>query len=247
MVFAPLIRDANLASAIEDYEPAYRLYLDGGPVDDRNLDDIVSWIERHRDLNDPALRVLDVGAGSGKLLRRLRDTRACVATGLEPASALFDAYRLAELGVLPMTLPELARQSPAAFDIVTVVDVIEHVPAAGEFVEALGRITRPGGLVFVSTPDLGGPLARLMGRRWHHFNAYHHCLYRPATLATAAALGGFEVVEAGHVSKHMPVNYLWHYALNFGLGSRTPAAPARGGWALTLNLHDIVSTVWRRT
>jgi 2-polyprenyl-3-methyl-5-hydroxy-6-metoxy-1,4-benzoquinol methylase len=245
LVFASSATNANLRSAMSEYEPAYRQYLDGGPADAANFEALVHWIEKYTDLNDSGIRLLDVGAGSGKFLRHLHATRSCRTSGLEPSAALFEQYGLAALDVEPVSIADLADRGEA-YDVITVLDVIEHIADAGAFVRALGRITRPGSLVFLSTPDAGGPLARLLGRRWHHFNPYHFCLYRRQTLAGAARIGGFAVVEAGHAARRMSLDYLWNYAMNFGLGARSTAARSAAGVTIPVNVFDVLSTVWRR-
>ncbi len=245
LVFGRAETNANLRTAMSEYEPAYRQYLDGGPADAANFVALVRWIEKFVSLNDPGVRLLDVGAGSGKFLRHLHATRKCRASGLEPSAALLREYGLAEVGVESVSISELADRGDV-YEVITVLDVIEHIADAGNFVRALGRLTRPGSLVFLSTPDAGGPLARSLGRQWHHFNPYHFCLYRRRTLADAARIGGFAVVEVGHGTRRMSIAYLWNYAMNFGLGARRQAATPAAGMTIPVNLLDVLSAVWRR-
>jgi len=107
-------------------------------------------------------------------------------------------------------------------------------------------MTKPGGHVFLSTPDAGGPLARLLGRRWHHYNAYHLSLYSAGTLTDAARLGGFTVIESGHRAKRMALDYLWRYAGDFVFGRRGPSRLRAPDITIPLNLGDIMSAVWRK-
>lgn len=248
LMFARGRTNANFRESIDDFEPAYRQYLDAGPIDASNLDDLIAWIESRISLQNPAIRLLDVGAGSGKLVRRLRQIRPCVVSGLEPSTALFKAYGLADLGIEPIALPELASRRRAAYDVVTVLDVVEHVPEAAEFVRALASVTRPGGLVFLSTPDAGGLLARLLGRFWHHCNAYHFSLYGLQSMAEAARLNGFRMVAAEHHSKRMSIDYLWNYARDFLFARRRQAGTYRPSrFAIPVNLGDTLYVVWERS
>ena len=52
-------------------------------------------------------------------------------------------------------LPDFAARHPAAFDLVHCAAVIEHLTDVRPFAEALGRVLRPGGILFVTTPDAG--------------------------------------------------------------------------------------------
>jgi 2-polyprenyl-3-methyl-5-hydroxy-6-metoxy-1,4-benzoquinol methylase len=247
-MFADGRPNANFQPSIDDFEPAYRQYLDEGPVDILNLDDTVAWIESHVSLGSATVRVLDVGAGSGKLVRRLRRTRPCNVSAIEPSGALFKTYDLETLGIEPIALPELATRQPSSYDVVTVLDVIEHIPEAAEFVQALSRVTKPGGHVFVSTPDAGGVLARLLGRHWHHCNAYHFSLYGSRAISEAARLGGFRILAVEHHSKRMSLDYLWNYARDFLFGRRRQSgtySPSR--YTLSVNLGDTLYAVWRRS
>jgi len=236
--------NANLARTFDEYEPAYRQYLDASAADQENLDAATRWVERYARL-DGRVRLLDVGAGSGKFLRRLSTARECLATGLEPSEALFRAYRLGELGVIRASLPEFAETEPDRFDVVTVMDVIEHVPDAREFIRSLHRVVKPGGFVFLSTPDTSGPLARLLGRRWHHYNAYHYTLYNSRALSSAASASGFVTLESTHHPKKVNLGYVWNYAADF-LWLKAIGGAAESRFNFSVDLKDILCAVWQK-
>ena len=247
LMFARGGTNANFRESISDFEPAYLQYLNDGPIDTSNLDDVIAWIESHVSLASPALRLLDVGAGSGKLVRRLRHIRPCVVSGIEPSAALFKNYRLGNLAIEPIALPQLASRDTAPYDVLTVLDVVEHVPDAAEFLHALARVTKPGGFVFLSTPDTGGFLARVLGRFWHHCNPYHFSLYGVKAMAEAARLHGFRMVAAEHRSKRMSLDYFWNYARDFlfAAGRRDQSyRPSR--FSIPVNLGDTLYVVWQR-
>lgn len=74
----------------------------------------------------------------------------------------------------------------ASFDCLIGTQVIEHVYDPLAFIRKLIRFGRPGGTVVLSTPDIGGLLKRVMGRRWPSFKIPEHVLYFDA--ATLSSL-----------------------------------------------------------
>jgi 2-polyprenyl-3-methyl-5-hydroxy-6-metoxy-1,4-benzoquinol methylase len=246
-VFGQASANANFQQSMAGFEPAYRDYLDASAVDAQNHRSVVDWIETFVAL-DAQTNLLDVGAGSGKFLRHLAADRPCRAIGIEPAAALHAAYDLGSLGVLPTTLPEFAANYRGpGFDVVTVLDVIEHVPEPTPFARALAAVTRPGGVVFVSTPDRGALLARVLGRRWHHFNRYHFSLFDASTLDRLAGTAGFTTVESKHRGKRFTLGYVRDYFREFILSAKRASSSGRADEvAVTLNLHDVIWSVWRR-
>ena len=240
--------NANFAQHFDDYEPAYRQYLGASPVDRANHEATVAWVERFVSVDDPAMALLDVGAGSGKFLAHLRARRRCRSTGVEPSSVLHRTFDLDCLGVANLTLPAFSESSMQTFDVVTALDVIEHVAEPVEFAQALFRVTRPGGYVFLSTPDAGSLVARALGRHWHHYNRYHFSLFDSRAIVRLGRAAGFEAVELVHRGKRFPARYLQNYARDFLLPSRRRSRTTGegGDWVLSLNLFDIMSVVWRR-
>jgi hypothetical protein len=91
--FATPVENPNLAQSLEAYEEAYLQYLAPGAADTANFESLWRWMESHGAL--PGKRLLDVGAGSGKLVRYLR-ARGIEACGIEPARPLFDQFLLGD-------------------------------------------------------------------------------------------------------------------------------------------------------
>lgn len=242
--FATAAGNANLDNAIDDFEPAYRQYLEPSAVDDRNHDDTIAWIERFAKL-DASAALLDVGTGSGKFLRHVRKVRPSATCGVEPSAALYRAYDLGAIGVVNATVPAFAETATETFQVVTALDVIEHVADPVEFAKGLGRLVAPGGFLFLSTPDAGSLLPATLGRFWHHYNRYHFSLLDRRTLARLAETAGFETVAFEHRPKRVALSYVRSYIGDFFFGSS--ASPANGsGWDVPLNLFDIMSAVWRK-
>ena len=101
-------------------------------------------------------RVLDVGCGGGLLAETLARAGARV-TGIDLAA---DNIRVAddharegglEIDYRVASVEQLADEAPGAFDFVTCLEMLEHVPDPAQAVAACARAVRPGGHVFLST------------------------------------------------------------------------------------------------
>jgi 2-polyprenyl-6-hydroxyphenyl methylase/3-demethylubiquinone-9 3-methyltransferase len=101
--------------------------------------------------------VLDVGCGGGILADAMARKGAQV-TGIDLATK---ALRVAQLHALEANTPNvsyreisaeaLAQEQPAQFDVVTCMEMLEHVPDPGSVVQACAQLVKPGGWVFFST------------------------------------------------------------------------------------------------
>lgn len=100
--------------------------------------------------------VLDVGCGGGILTEAMAMRRAQV-TGIDAAEEPLKVARLHDAGsnagaeYICSTPEEYARDHGGSFDVVTCLELLEHVPAPQRVVEACSRLVRPGGHVFFST------------------------------------------------------------------------------------------------
>ena len=115
----------------------------------------LDWIHALADLNQK--RVLDVGCGGGILADSMARKGANV-TGIDLASK---SLRVAQLHALETGTPNiqyreisveaLAQEQPASFDVVTCMEMLDHVPDPGSVVRACAELVKPDGWVFFST------------------------------------------------------------------------------------------------
>ena len=183
--------------------------------------------------------VLDVGCGGGILSEAMARVGAKV-LGIDLGQGVLD---VAELHALEAKVPvvyravaaeDLACERPGAFDVVTCMEMLEHVPDPGATLGALAKLVRPGGDVIVSTLNRNARafavaivgaeyIARVLPRGTHEYKKF----IRPSELARWGREVGLELKDltgisynpltrAFRLSADTSVNYLAHFRLAEG-------------------------------
>lgn len=124
------------------------------------LDDLVAGFERYRSGG----RWLDVGCGAGTLLEAVRG-RGWEAIGTEVAHGAAEAVRAKGFDVRVGELAELGLPEHG-FDVISLVEVVEHVPDPRGLLAEVAPLLRPGGALYVTTPHGRGISARALGTGW---------------------------------------------------------------------------------
>jgi 2-polyprenyl-6-hydroxyphenyl methylase / 3-demethylubiquinone-9 3-methyltransferase len=191
------------------------------------------YIERAVSL--PGKQALDVGCGGGILSEAMARAGAQV-LGIDLSQRVLD---VAELHALEgkvtveyraVAAEELAQERPAAFDLVTCMEMLEHVPDPAASVAALAALAKPGGTVIVSTLNrnplafavaiVGAEyLARVLPRGTHEYSKF----IRPSELARWGRKAGLELrdltgiaynpfTRSFRLAPNTDVNYLAHFS-----------------------------------
>lgn len=147
-------------------------------------------------------KILDVGCGGGILSESMAQEGGDV-TGIDLASKSLKVARLhgLESGVKVdyqlVSAEDMAARHPGEFDIVTCMEMLEHVPDPGSIVQACATLVKPGGWVFFSTINrnpksflfaiIGAEyVLRLLPRGTHNFESF----IKPSELAAAVRKSG---------------------------------------------------------
>lgn len=93
---------------------------------------------------------------------------------------------------------------PAAFDLITLYDVIEHVADPGAILTALSGLLKGEGLLHVTTPNVSSLSAHLLGHRWYHYKPREHLFYfNRGTIRRMLESCGLKVVDVSSAPVHM--------------------------------------------
>ncbi len=114
--------------------------------------------------------------------------------GVEPnrKAAEFSRKKL-DLNVHPGRLSD-AHFRDAEFDVATMSDVIEHLADPQAELHEINRVLKPGGLLYVVTPNIASITARLMRSHWWGLRPAHLYYFSPRTLRDLLKRTGFDVV-----------------------------------------------------
>ena len=166
----------------------------------------LEWIERQAG-GLAGRRVVDVGCGGGILAESMA-VRGAEVLGIDLAG---DTLQVAELHALDsgvelhyrnIAVEDLAAEQPGGFDVVTCMEMLEHVPDPESVIMACARLTRRGGTLCFSTLNrntksfafaiVGAEyLLRMLPRGTHDYGRF----IRPSELASAARRAGLDPVD----------------------------------------------------
>ena len=165
-------------------------------------------------------RLLDVGCAAGFFLKAAKDSGWDV-TGVEPNKWLGDYGRNKfKVNVLTGTLQD-ASFSVKGFDVVTMWDVLEHMPDPKSGLIEANRILKDGGVLVISYPDYGSVFSKIFGRRWWFFLSHHLYYFTPKTLERMLQEAGFEIIKKKRHTQRLKIGYMINMAKN--LSSNKPA------------------------
>jgi SAM-dependent methyltransferase len=154
------------------------------------LDELVGSFEAERRLG----AWLDVGCGAGTLLEAVRG-RGWEAVGTEVSRGAAEAVAARGFDIRVGELPELGLPD-GGFDVVSMVEVVEHVPDPRALLAQALPLVRPGGVLYVTTPHGCGISARLLRSGWSVVAPPEHLqLFSVPGLRRALGAAGFTVAD----------------------------------------------------
>lgn len=176
----------------QDYETVYSQYdyaeedAARTQVSVRNEQAIVQCLAPYRSKG----KVLDIAAGSGRFLEHFREAGFdCYATEFSPSMCRYleeKGFTAYEGGLNPVGAPN------DAFDVVVFTEIIEHTNKPLDALRTIFKLLRPGGAVYITTPNFSSLERRIIGPSWGMLMWPEHITYwSPVTLDRALRDVGF--------------------------------------------------------
>jgi len=192
----------------------------------------LDWIRQHVELSGK--KIVDIGCGGGILAESMAQAGAVV-TGIDMAEGPLAVARLhqhesgAEVDYRQATAEELAAEAPGSFDIVTCLEMLEHVPDPSEVIRSCAELVKHGGHVFFSTINrnpksfalaiVGAEyVLKLLPAGTHEYQKFIRpseldSWARPAGLSLKDSIGMHynPLTKEYSLGENLDVNYLMHF------------------------------------
>jgi len=180
---------------------------------DRDKEAMIPSFKRYLELIEKAHgkkgKILDVGAATGFFLDIARK-QGWETAGVEPSDYAAGIGRSKGLDVQTGTLDTFDAPDHS-FDVITLWDVIEHVPDPRAVLRRVRRLLKPGGIVAINTPDADSLWARVMGLQWHLIVPPEHLhLFGVRSLRRVLADTEFDCLMVSKIGKTFTVQYVFH-------------------------------------
>ena len=150
-------------------------------------------------------KLLDIGAGSGLLVHEAV-TLGFKAKGIEPSIWLQKIAVNNGLNVILGTLPHPSIKQK--FDVITLVDIIEHVSNPVEILKDVYSAMDENGIGLLITPDVNSLMAKILKWKWWHYRIAHIGYYNKETIELCLINAGFKIISISRPTWYFSADYL---------------------------------------
>jgi 2-polyprenyl-3-methyl-5-hydroxy-6-metoxy-1,4-benzoquinol methylase len=221
-----------------DHADGYADYLDTEPVLRREFARTLAFVRRFRRSGS----LLEVGCAYGFFLNEAK--RYFAVSGIELSADAAAYCRRHGLAVETGSAEAVGRSVHGPFDVVVLLDVIEHLPDPHATLALLARALAPGGVIVLTTGDFASLAARALKSHWRLMTPPQHLwFFTPRSMERLARRAGLAVAALDHPWKIVPLSLVaYHLGRMAGVRVRLKA----GGIGLPVNLFDAMRIVLRR-
>lgn len=196
-------------------------------------------------------RLLEIGAAYGFFLDLAKEHFEVIGYEINHEAAEFARSKFS-LDVstddfLEASLTDIGR----LVDVTVMWDAIEHLERPDLFIKQIADLSKPGGLLYITTGDIGSLIARLRGCKWRMIHPPSHLHYfNRQTLTRLLNNHGFEVLETRPVAAARSFRQILYSILILQLGMPgiydTLKRVIPTGWGFRINTFDIMQMVAQR-
>lgn len=185
----------------------------------------------------------DLGCGVGSLIKVTSDLHIH-SVGVELSDELAKFAKSQNRNVLSGDITML---KSSTFDVISLIDVIEHVPNPLELLLQISEKVVPGGYVVISTPDEKSLAAKMLGKYWWHIRPAHVGYFNKSTIKLALLKSDFEPVAWSRPTWFFSINYVVTRILAYMPGlSNIPLLPKFWEVYVPVNIRDSWLVIGRK-
>lgn len=171
---------------------------------------LLKYIEKYK---KPA-RILDIGCAEGTLVKLAKEN-GWDADGIEPNKNFVNwAKDNFNLNLIQGSIPT-SKLEENSYDVITLLDVIEHVPDPDAFLKTCVRYLKKGGIIFISTPDISSLPSRVMRKNWFYILNIHLFYFSKETLLPIFRSSGLNLLKRKNYVLRNTLSYFVEKALNY--------------------------------
>ncbi|MBL7701259.1 MAG: class I SAM-dependent methyltransferase [Ferruginibacter sp.] len=149
---------------------------------------------------------LDVGCAAGYCLALMK-AKGWEATGLELDEEMYTGLKQIGYEVSKLMLENF--ESGKKFSVITLFDVIEHIPGISKAFSKLNSLLADDGIIIMVTPDYGSWQRKLLGKRWFQFKPIEHIQYfSKHSLKMFAERNGLKIVHQSACGQYADTGFL---------------------------------------
>jgi 2-polyprenyl-3-methyl-5-hydroxy-6-metoxy-1,4-benzoquinol methylase len=154
-------------------------------------------------------KLFDVGAATGFFVD-LAQKKGFIASGVEISEYAVKLANSKGLDLKTGTLESILLE-PGHFDVITMLDVLEHLPDPEKSLRIVNKLLKTDGLVIINTPNSGSFFARLTRKNWHLLVPPEHIhLFNKVGVMELLKRSGFKIIKITHINKSFTLEYIFN-------------------------------------